>query len=101
MVFETYTTHDYSFHYNDEYNISRPPKTHYDISYHRMQEQQQESSIQNINMGNILRNNKGEPYYEVAYSQMLPKTSSVSLLNTDKEKGNSIIDILKQWFCCG
>lgn len=105
MVFETYTTNDYSFHFNEEYNPRRLPQTHNDIYYHRMQEQsshqpQEEPSLQHITMSNINLNSKGESYHEFVYSPLLPKTLS----NTDKEtNGNSVsvMDYLKRLFCCG
>jgi hypothetical protein len=102
MVFETYTTYDYSFYPNRNYNPTRPPKTHNDIYYHRMQEQQEEQLPANINMGIINSNNKGQQYYEFSYSPMLPKTSSkMSVSNDIKTKENSLLNYFKHLFCCG
>lgn len=99
MVFETYTTYDYSFHSNFDYNVTRPPKTHNDIYYHRIREK--ETIPSNIAMGNINRNDKGEVYHEFIYSPMLPKTSSNSLQNNDNGiKGNTLTNYLMQLFCC-
>ena len=95
MVSEIYTTYDYSFHCNSPYKPTRPPQTYNDILYHRIEER---PNI-NINMANINRNNKGETYYEFAYTPMLHKT----LPNTDNKEinENSVISYLKKWFCCG
>lgn len=97
MVFETYTTYDYSFHYNYGYDVKPPPKTHNDIFYHRLEER--ENTIPSINMGKINRNNKGEAYYEYVYSPLLNKPSSN--INTQEVKENSVLYYVKRLFCCG
>jgi len=97
MVFETYTTNDYSFHYNEEYNPRRPPQTHNDVYYHRMQERDPNTEP------NINPNNKSEArdaYCEFIYSPMLPKPS----LPVNEIKGNSvsvsILYYISKWCCC-
>lgn len=94
MVFETYTTYDYSIYSNRDYDVKPPPSSHYDIYYQRMQER----PTNPVNaMGSITRNSSGEAYYEFIYSPMLPKPT-----DTIKEvKTKSVLDYFKQIFCCG
>ena len=95
MVFEVYTTYDYSFHSNGGYDVKPPPTSHNNVYYQRMQEQ--ETPKPNINMGSINRDKNGEAYYEFIYSPILPK----STYQVQEIKDNSVLYYLKQLFCCG
>ena len=92
MVFETYTTYDYSVYTNHrDYDVKPSPSSHHDIYYQRMQER----PTNPVNaMGSITRNSSGEAYYEFVYSPMLPKTTKQVV------KEISVFDYLKKWLCC-
>lgn len=91
MVFETYTTYDYSIYPNRDYDVKSTPSSHHDIYYQRMQER----PANPVNaMGSITRNSSGEAYYEFVYSPMLPKTTKRIV------KEISVFDYLKKWLCC-
>ena len=110
MVFEVYTTYDYSFHYNGGHGVKPPPSVYDEIAYQRMEE------TTNTGAGVIKRNNSDEIYYESAYSPRLPNVSiktyddyvayndsikHYKMLNDKKEmKENCILFYLKEMFCC-
>ena len=93
MVFEVYTTYDYSFHYNGENIVKPPPQpiSHNNVYYQRMKEQPASA------MGSVTRNSSGEAYYEFVYSPMLPKPIS----QVQEKKEHSVVYYMKQLFCCG
>ena len=111
MVFEVYTTYDYSFHYNPGYNVKLPPSVYDEVAYQRMEEITNKGAA-----GIIQRTDSDEIYYESAYSPRLPnisiKTHSdyvayndsikhYKMLNDKKEmKENCILFYLKEMFCC-
>ena len=91
MVFEVYTTYDYSFHCNGENIVKPPPTSHDNIYYQRMKEQPASA------MGSVNRNSNGEAYYEFVYSPVLPKLTP----RVQEIKENSVLYYIKQMFCCG
>jgi hypothetical protein len=90
MVFEVYTTYDYSFHHNGENNIKPPVTSYYNVYYQRMKEQPASA------MGSISRNSNGEAYYEFVYSPALPKLTP----HVQEIKENSVLNYLKRMLCC-
>jgi hypothetical protein len=92
MVFEVYTTYDYSFHYNGGYDVKQPPTSHNNVYYQRMQEQETPKP----NIGSINQGKNGEAYYEFIYSPILPKPSA----SANEIKGNSILYYISKWCCC-
>jgi hypothetical protein len=92
MVFEVYTTYDYSFHCNGE-NVVKPtppPTSHNNVYYQRMKEQPASA------MGSVTRNSNGEAYYEFVYSPVLPKPKSL----VQEIKEHSVVYYLKRLFYC-
>lgn len=92
MVFEVYTTYDYSFHCNGENIVKPSPTSHDNIYYQRMKEQPASA------MGSVSRNSNGEAYYDFVYGPVLPKTKSL----VQEIKEHSVVYYLKRLFyCCG
>lgn len=110
MVFEVYTTYDYSFNYNSDYNVKLPPSVYDEVAYQRMEE------IANKGTGIIQRTDSDEIYYESAYSPRLPNISiktyseydayndtikHYKMLNDKKEmKENCLLFFMREMFCC-